>query len=182
MWKGPAGCGHKLAGAHQQQGRLSVCMHPSFHLMPYSLGCGASCFQCACVTTSLSVCMHHEIAFSVHASQHCVMGIRISMNQSFNQSIYISCLENSSGESAVQVTLPQDMLCMCVLCFAWRRLRQVFCPQYGCQKSPAYERKCRSQNMLDKHIITTNAAAFLPNVASAALALTSDTPLLACMV
>ncbi len=57
-------------------------------------------------------------------------------------------------------------------------------PTVWLSKIPAYERECRSQNMLDKHIIiiTTNAAAFLPNVASAALALTSDTPLLACMV
>jgi len=58
-------------------------------------------------------------------------------------------------------------------------------PQFDCQTS--YD--CIQQHMLppkldimlDKHvIITTTAAGFLPNAASAALALTSDTPLIAC--
>jgi hypothetical protein len=47
----------------------------------------------------------------------------------------------------------------------------------------AYERKCRSQNTLDKDIIiTTTAAGLLQDLASAALALTSDTPFITCIL
>ena len=149
MWEGPAGCGHKLAGAHQQQGRLSV--HASQH-----------CFQCACITTLLSMCMHHNIDFSVHASQHniafsmhashCLMGIRVSVcmhqalcvhaSQHCLMGIRVSvCMHQAHASQhclmgiRVYVTLPHDLLCMCILCLAWRISRQVFCPQFDCQTS-----------------------------------------------
>ena len=76
-------------------------------------------FLCACITTLLDGCQ----GLSVHASHHCLMGIR------------------------VQVTLVQDLLCMCMLCLAWRRLRQVFYPQFDCQTCMvAYNSTCYRQN------------------------------------
>ncbi len=59
------------------------------------------CFLCACITTLLSVCMHHNIAFSVHASQRCFQcaciatlldghqGINQSINHSINQFTFL---------------------------------------------------------------------------------------------
>ena len=71
---------------------------------------------------------------------------------------------------------------MCVLCFAWRHLQKCFIHNVTVKHHMVAHGSthCR-HNMLDKHvIITPTAAAFLPDLASAALALTSDAPSIAC--